>query len=58
MDDEGARHGIADFGRDLVADAAPLVERDVVFRAPRAGADVKLPSFGEVAGTIWSMKMA
>ena len=41
MDDEGARRRIADFGCHLMADALALIERDIVLRAPLAGADME-----------------
>ena len=41
VDDEGARRGIAELGRHLVADALALVHRNALLGAPGAGAAVQ-----------------
>ena len=42
MHDEGARRGVAELGRNLMADPFALVDRHALFRAPVAGHLVKL----------------
>ena len=41
MHDECAGTGIAEFGGDLMSDAAPLIQRDILFPAPVARLDVE-----------------